>query len=90
VISNVTAEPHAADAAGIRARLVEQMVRPVLWSGSIARLLRDGFRRFAEVGPGKVLTGLMKDIERDTVVMNVQDADGVAKLRDLRAAAVAQ
>jgi [acyl-carrier-protein] S-malonyltransferase len=84
VISNVSADVYPADPEKIREALVEQMVSPVLWTDSIHRLIQNGHRLFLEVGPGKVLTGLMRDINREMKVLNVQDLDGLSKLRALR------
>lgn len=48
----------------IRQRLVNQVTGSVLWEGCIRRMLADGFTKFYEIGPGRVLTGLLKRIDR--------------------------
>jgi [acyl-carrier-protein] S-malonyltransferase len=63
VISNVDAHPHD-DPEEIRALLARQLVAPVRWEDSIRYLLGQGFDTFYEVGPGRVLQGLMKRIDR--------------------------
>lgn len=63
VISNVDAAPHD-DPEEIRRLLVQQVVSPVRWEDSIRRLLADGCGPFWEVGPGRVLRGLLKRIDR--------------------------
>jgi [acyl-carrier-protein] S-malonyltransferase len=63
VISNVDALPHS-EPEEIRQILVKQVLSPVLWEKSIRKLLADGFDTFYEVGPGRVLRGLMKRIDR--------------------------
>jgi [acyl-carrier-protein] S-malonyltransferase len=63
VISNVDAQPHD-DPEEIRRLLIRQVVSPVRWEDSMRRLLAMGCDRFYEVGPGRVLRGLMKRIER--------------------------
>ncbi len=63
VISNVDAQPHD-DPDDIRKILVRQVLQPVLWEDSMRYLLAEGYDRFYEVGPGRVLRGLMKRIER--------------------------
>ena len=63
VISNVDAGRHETPEA-IRDILVKQILSPVLWEKSIRRLLAEGFDTFYEVGPGRVLRGLMKRIDR--------------------------
>lgn len=88
VLSNVTAEPYSADPNAIRAGLVEQMVNPVQWSSSMSRLLQDGHRVFVEVGPGKVLSGLVRDIDREASAFAVQDSTTLAKLLATRLAPV--
>ncbi len=66
VVPNVTARPlNAGEASGeIRNLLVRQMESPVEWRRSVAGLLEEGVARFVEVGPGSVLTGLGKRIEK--------------------------
>jgi [acyl-carrier-protein] S-malonyltransferase len=63
VVSNVDAQPYT-DPASIRELLVRQVVSPVRWEDSQRRLLADGYTQFFEVGPGRVLRGLMKRIDR--------------------------
>lgn len=63
VISNVDAQPHT-DPQEIREILVRQVVNPVLWEDSVRTLIGAGVTRFYEVGPGRVLKGLMKRIDR--------------------------
>lgn len=63
VVSNVTAQP-VTDAAEARRLLVEQLTSAVRWSESVRTMLQLGAERFLEVGPGKVLTGMLKRIDR--------------------------
>jgi [acyl-carrier-protein] S-malonyltransferase len=63
VVSNVDAQPHD-DPDDIRRLLVEQLIQPVRWEDSLRWLLAQGFDRFYEVGPGRVLKGLLKRIDR--------------------------
>lgn len=70
VISNVDAEPHD-DPEQIRDLLVRQVVSPVRWEDSIRKMLAHGHAPFWEVGPGRVLRGLLKRIDRKA------DTDGV-------------
>ena len=72
VISNIDAEPKTtADAS--RAALIQQVTGAVQWSNSIQRLIQLGVTTFIEAGPGKVLTGLMRQIDRSQAAMNVED-----------------
>jgi len=63
VISNVDAMPHH-DPEEIRQLLIKQLVSPVRWEDSVRYLLGQGFDQFYEVGPGRVLRGLLKRIDR--------------------------
>ena len=63
VVSNVTAAPVRESAESARL-LVEQLTSPVRWVASMQTMLGAGVTRFAELGPGSVLTGLLKRIER--------------------------
>ncbi len=63
VYSNVDAEPHESPD-DLRRTLVAQVIRGVRWDDSIRRMLADGFDTFYEIGPGRVLTGLLKRIDR--------------------------
>lgn len=73
VISNVTARPYA-DPDEMRTLLVQQLTAPVRWEESMRYLLAHGFRRFIELGPGTVLTGFMKRIDKTVQLLNVSDA----------------
>jgi [acyl-carrier-protein] S-malonyltransferase len=70
VYSNVDAVPHE-DPTAIRPRLVAQVVGSVRWEESMRRMLADGFDAFYEIGPGRVLTGLLKRIDRKTPCTSV-------------------
>lgn len=63
VIGNVTAEP-STDPARLRENLVRQLTSPVLFEASIRRAIADGIEKFVELSPGRVLTGLVKKVER--------------------------
>jgi [acyl-carrier-protein] S-malonyltransferase len=73
VISNVDAKTHD-DPEEIRANLVRQVVSPVLWENSMRALLERGIDEFYEVGPGRVLRGLLKRIDRKAVCQTVNDS----------------
>jgi [acyl-carrier-protein] S-malonyltransferase len=72
VISNVTAEP-LIQAAAIRRELIAQVTSPVRWIASAQRMAADGVDTFVEIGPGSVLTGLIKRIVLDARLVNVSD-----------------
>jgi len=75
VISNVTAQA-VRDPQQIRTLLVQQLTHPVLWEPSMCRLLAEGFDRFIEIGPGKVLAGLMRRIGPNADMENYDGAAG--------------
>jgi [acyl-carrier-protein] S-malonyltransferase len=76
VISNVTAGPIRA-AKDIRIDLATQVTAPVRWVASVERMVADGVDTFVEVGPGSVLTGLIKRIEPGARLINISDMPGV-------------
>lgn len=63
VYQNVTAQPHT-DAAEIRANLLKQLTSPVRWTQTVQAMIEGGVTEFVEAGPGKVLSGLVKKIDR--------------------------
>jgi [acyl-carrier-protein] S-malonyltransferase len=71
VVANVDAEPKTDGAAAVDA-LVRQVSAPVRWEDVIARLASAGVRAYVEVGPGTVLSGLVRKIQRDARVANLQ------------------
>ncbi|HEV7474732.1 MAG TPA: ACP S-malonyltransferase [Pyrinomonadaceae bacterium] len=73
LITNVDAATIQKGAAA-REALVRQVSSPVRWLESIELLIREGVDTFVEVGPGKVLTGLMRQISREVKSLNVEDA----------------
>ncbi len=79
VVSNVSAGYHA-DPESVRGLLRQQVAKPVCWQASIERLITDGFDRFIEVGPGRVLTGLMRKINRSVTALNFSTAQALEKL----------
>ncbi len=70
VWSNVDAKPHT-EPAEIRALLVRQVVSPVRWEDTIRGLLAEGVDRFYEIGPGRVLAGLLKRVNRKSDIRNI-------------------
>jgi [acyl-carrier-protein] S-malonyltransferase len=64
-------------AADARSALKRQVSRPVRWQESIQRLLDEGVRTFVEVGPGKVLLGLIRSIDRSVTMLNAEDEKSV-------------
>lgn len=79
VVSNVEALPNS-DAAKVRALLVTQVCAPVRWEQSINAMVNLGVSTFIEIGPGKVLSGLVKRINKDVRTFNLEDRSGLATL----------
>ena len=79
VICNTDAAP-CADGDEIRPKLLAQLVSPIRWQQSMEHLLAEGFERFYEIGPGRVLAGLMKRIRRRVAITSVNCRAAVEKL----------
>jgi len=69
------------DAGHVRRGLVRQLVEPILWQKCMERLLDEDVEAYYEIGPGRVLTGLMKRINRKAKVVNVSDLSSIRQLR---------
>lgn len=78
VIHNVDVTSHA-DPAQIRAVLAAQLHRPVRWVESVQKMAADGVTTVLELGPGKVLTGLNKRIDKSLALVCVQDPESLAQ-----------
>lgn len=74
VLANVTGQPHAADGAAIRETMLRQVTESVRWADCIRTAMGAGTRSFVEFGPGKVLAGLIKRIDKQNATCSVQDA----------------
>ena len=79
VVANVDAELKEDAAVAVDA-LVRQVSAPVRWEAVVRRLTESGARGFVEVGPGKVLSGLIKKIDRTARVFSVNDAEGLDRV----------
>jgi len=79
VIANIYAEYYQS-AEKIAEGLVKQLTSPILWQKCMERLLTDGVEQFYEIGPGRVLTGLMKRINRKANVINVSSAQSLNEI----------
>lgn len=74
VIANVTAEPMG-NASEMKEKLIEQLYSPVLWEDSVQKMIDLGVDTFIEIGPGKVLSGLIKKINRTVKTYSVSDEE---------------
>jgi [acyl-carrier-protein] S-malonyltransferase len=86
VISNIDAQSKT-EAEASRRALISQVTGAVQWLGCIRKLIELGANTFVEVGPGRVLTGLMRQIDRSQSAMNVEDEASLQKVMGLFAAA---
>jgi [acyl-carrier-protein] S-malonyltransferase len=75
VVSNVEAKPYT-EAKRIQELLVAQISSPVLWEMSVREMVEKGVTRFIELGPGKVLAGLVKKIDKTVPTKNFDDLAG--------------
>ena len=82
VVANVDAEPKRDARSSIDA-LIEQVSRPVRWEAVVRRLASEGVRTYVEVGPGTVLSGLVKKIHGDATVVNTEQHLGTPALEAL-------
>ncbi len=78
VLRNVDAKPHGGPDQ-IREFLFRQVTAPVRWTDTVAELKKLGAQRFVEVGPGRVLGGLLKRIDRQAVFFNVENVATLKK-----------
>jgi len=78
-IANVNAEYYDSTRA-IADGLTLQLTSPILWQKCMERLLADGVENFYEIGPGRVLTGLMRRIKRKAKITNLSTAEALKKL----------
>ena len=76
LVSNVDASP-IGTATAVRNALLRQVVSPVRWVESVQHMISKGVRRFVEIGPGNVLTGLIKRIDSSVELINVSDVPSI-------------
>ena len=85
VLANVEAKPNQ-DAARVAELLVRQVDSPVQWEQTVLAMAEAGVTRALEIGPGKVLAGLAKRIDKRVSVLSVGDAESVAKVAEFLSA----
>jgi [acyl-carrier-protein] S-malonyltransferase len=79
VISNVSARP-LTSVDSIREELVKQLRNCIQWQGSVEYMMRSGVTAFYEIGPGRVLTGLIRRIDSELQVFNISGIEDIAQL----------
>jgi len=80
VVSNVEAAP-CQDKSRVKGLLVEQVCAPVRWDDSILHMKEAGVTRYVEIGPGRVLSSLIKRIDRSAALQNIGDIVSLKKLQ---------
>ena len=80
IIANTSGQPITA-AEDIRAELLKQLTTSVYWQKSVEYMVASGTSTFVEIGPGKVLTGLIRRINRDVRTMNISDAQTIKNMQ---------
>jgi [acyl-carrier-protein] S-malonyltransferase len=83
VVANVSAD-YVRTGSEVRESLIKQVYSPVRWEESIRRLISDGVNTFIEIGPGKVLSGLIKKISREVKICNIEDQASLEKVLALQ------
>jgi len=83
IMSNYTARPHS-DPQEIRNNLLQQLVCPVLWSECIEYMVACGVSCFYEVGPSRVLKGLMRKINPQAQVINIEKVEDLEKIQEVK------
>lgn len=81
VVANVDAQPKRTAAESIDA-LIRQIASPVRWEDVVRRLASEGVTRYVEVGPGKVLSGMVKKIASGATIHNVEGPDDLAAFEE--------
>ncbi|MFC2010842.1 ACP S-malonyltransferase [Chloroflexota bacterium] len=79
IIANTTAQPLTA-AEQVKAELINQLSNGVQWQRSIEYMIDDGVSTFIEIGPGKVLSGMIKRINKEVNTLNIGDAEAIKNL----------
>jgi [acyl-carrier-protein] S-malonyltransferase len=82
VVTNVTGD-YVKDALEIKQLLKRQVMSSVLWENSVKKMIEDGVDTFVELGPGKVLSGFVKKIDRKVKVVNVEDLKSLEKALEI-------
>ncbi|TET25737.1 MAG: ACP S-malonyltransferase [Dehalococcoidia bacterium] len=81
IIANTTAQP-LTTAEAVKKELLHQLCHCVQWQRSVEYMVANGVTTFVEIGPGRVLTGLIKRINSDVKTLNIGDAEAVRKMGD--------
>ncbi len=80
IVGNTTAQP-LTTAESVKQELLEQLCNCVQWQRSVEYMAGDGVSTFIEIGPGKVLAGLIKRIDKNVKILNIGDAETVKNIK---------
>jgi [acyl-carrier-protein] S-malonyltransferase len=81
VVSNLDAKPET-NGNAIREKLVKQIISPVRWVDCVEYMQQQDVKRYVEFGPQKVLSGMIKNIDKDAEVLNVDKMEDIAVVKD--------
>jgi len=79
IIGNTTAQP-LVTAEAVKQELLTQLCNCVQWQRSVEYMVGDGVSTFIELGPGKVLAGLIKRIDKNVKILNIGDAEAIKNI----------
>ena len=79
-VTNVTAE-YVTEAKDVKDLLAQQVSSSVRWEDSVIKMIEDGVDTFVEIGPGHTLTSLIKKINRDVTLINIEKVEDLEKLK---------
>ena len=79
IISNVTSK-EIQKSEDIKALLVKQIESPVRWRESIIYMINNNVKNFVEIGPGKILSGMIKRIDRNVNIVSVNELDDIKNI----------
>jgi [acyl-carrier-protein] S-malonyltransferase len=82
IVANTTAQPMT-NAEQVKAELLNQLANGVQWQRSIEYMINDGVSTFIEIGPGAVLSGLIRRINKDVKTINIGDVNAIRNLASL-------
>ena len=82
LISNVTAD-EISNIVELKSLLISQIEKRVRWRESILNMINKGVKQFIEIGPGKVLSGLVKRINKDVKIYTINSIDDIKDLKNV-------
>jgi len=81
IFHNVDAASNS-DASAVKTKLTDQVSSPVRWLETIQNMSASGIDKFVEIGPGKVLTGLVRQINKEVTFANVENSESLRNTID--------